>query len=209
MYKNTFSLLKTIILIILYIFNLNIVSTIFNFLNLDTSNITFLADAIYFGIIVLINFKYLIEQFKDMKNNTKKKVSSILLCFILVLLINFIFNFMHINYDNLNNYSNFYIIFKMLLFSTLAEELLFKKTIREVINIDYLFMLASSFIYAFITIIYSDLTSISTWLLFLWYFSIELIMSYFYVKHENILVPITSKFIYNFIKVILLLTGVF
>lgn len=209
MYKNTFSLLKTIILIILYIFNLNIVSTIFNFLNLDTSNITFLADAIYFGIIVLINFKYLIEQFKDMKNNTKKKVSSILLCFVLVLLINFIFNFMHINYDNLNNYSNFYIIFKMLLFSTLAEELLFKKTIREVINIDYLFMLASSFIYAFITIIYSDLTSISTWLLFLWYFSIELIMSYFYVKHENILVPITSKFIYNFIKVILLLTGVF
>ena len=144
-----------------------------------------------------------------MKNNTKKKVSSILLCFFLVLLINFIFNFMHINYDNLNNYSNFYIIFKMLLFSTLAEELLFKKTIREVINIDYLFMLASSFIYAFITIIYSDLTSISTWLLFLWYFSIELIMSYFYVKHENILVPITSKFIYNFIKVILLLTGVF
>ena len=209
MYKNTFSLLKAIILIILYIFNLNIVSTIFTFLNLDTSNITFLADAIYFGIIVLINFKYLIEQFKDMKNNTKKKVSSILLCFILVLLINFIFNFMHINYDNLNNYSNFYIIFKMLLFSTLAEELLFKKTIREVINIDYLFMLASSFIYAFITIIYSDLTSISTWLLFLWYFSIELIMSYFYVKHENILVPITSKFIYNFIKVILLLTGVF
>lgn len=169
----------------------------------------FFADAIYFAIIFISYKDVLIENLNDIENKTGRKLSYVLIGFVFILFANLLFSFIPWYKNNMIGleYGKYYLIFKMLIFSVIAEELLFKQTIRELINIDWLFIIISSLIYAFVTIIYSDLLFISTWITFLWCFVVEAFLAFIYVKQENIIVPMTSKFLYNLIKVVLVASG--
>ena len=102
-----------------------------------------------------------------------------------------------------------YIVFKTLIFATIAEELLFKETIREIIKQDILYVVISSVIYAFVNIMYNDLSLLVTWLNVIPYFLFAILLNIIYVRNKNnICLVFLIKFFYNLIPLTILLSGV-
>ena len=104
--------------------------------------------------------------------------------------------------------STIYIVFKTLVFAPIAEELVFKETVRELINNDIVFIITSSLVYAFVNIMYTELTllTISDMMS---YFIFASILSYVQVKNDdNVFMPMLIKFFYNLIPLTILLLGV-
>lgn len=101
-----------------------------------------------------------------------------------------------------------YTIFKTLVFATVAEELLFKESIRDLIKPNLLYVLVSSFIYAFMNIMYSNLTIMTTWLNSIPYLLFALLLNTIYVKQDdNICLVIMIKFFYNLVPLTIMLSG--
>ena len=104
--------------------------------------------------------------------------------------------------------STVYTIFKTLIFAPIAEELVFKKTIRELINNNALFIVTSSLVYSLINVMYTDITLL-TLIDMISYFIFSTVLSYIYVKNEdNIVMPIIIKFFYNLIPLILMIISI-
>ena len=107
----------------------------------------------------------------------------------------------------LSNSSLLYAMFKTLIFAVIAEELLFKKSIRDLITNNILFIMISSSIYAFMNIAYTELSFIS-FITFIRCFIFSGILSYIYIKNDdNIFIVMLVKFFYNLIPLLLLLFG--
>ena len=104
--------------------------------------------------------------------------------------------------------SPLYAFFKSLIFATIAEELLFKKSIRDLINNNILFLMISSSIYAFMNIAYTELSYISL-ITFIRCFIFSGTLCYIYIKNDdNIFMAMLVKFFYNTIPLLLLLLDV-
>ena len=102
--------------------------------------------------------------------------------------------------------STIYTIFKTLIFASIAEELLFKESLRSVISNDALFLLVSTFLYAFMNIAYADWNLNVVLLDFLSYASFSLVLGIAYLRNKsNIMIPIFVKFVYNLIPTTLLI----
>ena len=95
-----------------------------------------------------------------------------------------------------------------MIFAPVAEELVFKKTIREIINNDILFIVTSSLIYALINIMYTDI-SVLTIIDMISYFAFSAVLSHIYIKNkDNIFMPMLIKFSYNLIPLIIMLARI-
>ena len=106
---------------------------------------------------------------------------------------------------SLASVSTAYIIFKTLIFATVAEELVFKKAIRELISNNTLFIITSSLVYALINVMYTNINYI-TLIDMVSYFLFSLVLSYVYVKNDdNIVMPIAIKFCYNLIPITIMI----
>lgn len=104
--------------------------------------------------------------------------------------------------------SSLYTIFKALIFASVAEELLFKKAIRDVIQNDVLFCIVSSVIYATVNIMYTNITIFSI-VDFIQYFIFSILLSYCYVKNkDNVFIIMVIKFVYALFPLTLMLLGV-
>ena len=102
-----------------------------------------------------------------------------------------------------------YTIFKTLIFATIAEELLFKETIREIIKQNVLYIIISSIIYAFVNVMYNDLSLLVTWLNVIPYLLFAILLNIIYVKNNNnICLVFLIKFFYTLIPLAVLLSGV-
>ncbi len=106
---------------------------------------------------------------------------------------------------NLASISMLYTLFKTLVFAIVAEELVFKKTIRDVIDNKWLFIVISSLVYAIVNVMYTEI-SISTLAPFVSYFISSSVLGFAYVQNDdNIFIVMLIKFTYNLIPLSLLL----
>lgn len=216
-------LLKTIIVFITYIFYTKLLGELLIFIGIkDSTIIYFVSDFIYLMFITVLYRNTIKKDYIEYKNKKLSKslfksfgISIIL--FVIYFIIGIIFSSISKEYGSfdsntkeiysLASISTIYIFFKTLFFATLAEELVFKKAIKDVINNKAFFLIISSFIYSFMNIIYADLGDIVTWMHFTPYFIYSILLGSVYIKNNNIIEIIIIKFFYNLIPLTFLIIG--
>lgn len=215
-------LLKFVFVLVIYIFYGKIIGTLLSWIGIKGVLSLFLTDILFFCGIVWLYRKNLRQDFEKYKSYSWKiklksilgSIGLILLVFILMGVLTEIFVPAAANVSTENNQmltslfdtSVLYLLFKTLIFATVAEELVFREAISETVTNKVLLVVISSFIYALMNVIYGDLNGQFLWLDVLQYFLFYMILSIAYVKHDNnIFVPISIKFFYNLFQLILLI----
>ncbi len=112
--------------------------------------------------------------------------------------------------QGLANLSMIYTVFKTMIFSVIAEELLFRKTLSDYIDNNIIFVLVTALIYTVMNFIFTVQESSSYFLVeFAIYFLPALLLSYIYVKNDrNVILIMLIKLIYNLIPLTILLLGI-
>lgn len=212
-------LFKMLIMFVVYLSYTTVATAILG----DSMVVIFLADILFLLGIIYIYKDNLINDFKKLKEkNLWKQVGKAFLFAILLFVIYMFAGAVLMSvFPEMNDYdgntsaiysiysmTTIYTIFKTLVFATVAEELLFKESIRDLIKPNLLYVLVSSFIYAFMNIMYSDLTLMITWLNLIPYLLFALVLNTIYVKQDdNICLVIMIKFFYNLVPLTVLLLG--
>ena len=209
-------LFKTLIVIILFFTYTFIFNALFTILHIDNPSLTMFISDFIFLIGIIYAYKNTLK--KDIQTSKiKEKAVTIFIGFIIVLLFSFLINgvlnliypekLSDSNFSILSSLNPLYVVFKVLIFSTIAEELVFHKAIGQTIDNKVAFIFISTFIYTIANIIYWDLTLVSSWLNAINYFVIYLILSVIYVKCHNNIVPVMIiKLLYNLFPLIILLS---
>lgn len=210
-----FDVIKTIIVLVAYFTYNLVISSLLMVIGLNSSISSFFISDLLFLLGVIIIYRQDIKtDFKSFNNEGKisKKILTVLFWILMIFVVNLLFgaitNGMFDSSQDSNTSALYslgqeslvYMVFKTLVFSIVAEELVFKKSISKVINSKILIVILSSLFYAIANIIYCDLTSLPVWIDALGYFVIYLITSIMYVKHNNnIFLVMIVKFFYNLI----------
>ena len=213
--NNFFSFFKVLLLFILYIVNNFAISMIFSKIGINNSIlIIFIADLIFLFVSVLLYKKDLMIDFYKLKKsyNIKKliiiSIKYLVLIFCINIIISFIASFFTGDIEEINSIQNLvnesipYLIFKSLIFSPIAETILFQKSIKSITNSKILYMLSSTLIFALMNIVYMDFSSCFFIFDIIGYFSMALVFSYMYIKNDNIFPIMITKFLYNIIPLI-------
>lgn len=198
--------LKSIMIIILYF--------IFPYLMKFLSGIKWLTLLFYMLFVLLIIYLYkdtFKNDFKDLKENKKKYIKSILINVVLIFAVMIITNALIVILLNINETSeNDYSLLTMFKKSPLAlilltsvyyplvEGVIFRKSVRDIIDNKWTFIIFSSVFYFFFNIAYTSLsfTSIITSLCYL--FSMMILSNYYY-KSNNFTASVIVMMIYNLI----------
>ena len=208
--KNIINFLKTILVFLVYFIYVNCFTSL---LGNNVSTI-FVADLLFLVMMVILYKDSIIKSFDTLK---KKKIGKeigisigyafgLLICYMVVgMILMEIFPEME-SFDG--NTTAIYSIYKTLIFAAVAEELLFKESIRSIIKPNFLYVLISSVIYAFVNIMYNDLSLTITWLNMIPYLVFAILLNIIYVKNDNnICLVMMVKFFYNLIPLAVLLSG--
>ena len=211
-------LLKTFSMFLLYFIYTYFVGMVMTSIGVkDTTIGMFVADAVFLLIIVWVYAKNIKEDFKRLKKDFSpgKLVKTVLLWVLIMFAVNFLMNMLSptLTTDenttaiyNLATISLIYTIFKTMIFTTIAEELLFRESLSEVIDNDIIFILVSALIYTIMNFIFTGEGMGNIIIYMLLYFVPGVIFSYVYTKHDrNILLIMLIKFCYNLIPLVLLL----
>ncbi len=222
---NKLNLIKIVIIYLIYFVYTSIIDSLLHFIGItDDVIILFISDLCFFLGIVLYYKETIRKNVYEFKKNytVKGKMIVVLKWFFIITIINFLYaSFSYlipgsnppldentISLREIANVSSLYIIFKTLIFASVAEELLFKKAIRDVIQNDVLFCIVSSVIYATVNIMYTNITIFSI-VDFIQYFIFAILLSYCYVKNkDNIFIIMVIKFVYALFPLTLMLLGV-
>ncbi len=215
-------LIKTLLIFIGYVFFTNILGLILKLVGINNNVTTmFISDLIYTLIVIKSYKSDLQKEFKEYKKQ-KSKLKNILIWVLILFGTNILFSLiLKLMIPQLNSLDNnseslvqlfeistIYTFFKTLLYAPVIEELVFKKSIRDIINNDIAFVLISSSIYTIMNFIYTS--SIPKYMYFdiIQYFTFSSILSIAYIKNKNIIPIMIIKFIYNLIPTILLIIKV-
>ena len=218
----TIGLLKTVSMFLLYFIYTYFAGMVMNSIGIkDTTIGMFIADAIFLVIIVWVYAKNIKDDFKNLKKNYKlgKIVKIVVFWVIAMFIVNILMGAIteaiapNLAMDenttaisNLATISVVYTIFKTMIFTSIAEELLFRESLSEVIDNNTMFVIISALIYTIMNFIFTDTTSGNIIIYILMYLVPGLIFSYVYTKHDrNILLIMLIKFCYNIIPLLLLL----
>ncbi len=220
-------LLKTIIVFIVYLFYTKFISAFFNMIGLTDSIMQmFIADLLFLIGIVLVYKDSIKQGFLDFKNNykTSKKITVVLKWTVIIFVVNMLMGMLTELFfpnavaggdDNANaiyslfDISSIYTIFKTMIFAVIAEELVFKKTIRDVFKNNILFVIISGLIYVMMNFAYTDLTQSYIWMDMLGYFMFAVITSIAYIKNnDNIFIVMMIKFLYNLLPLTIMILGI-
>ena len=155
-------LIKTIVAFLCYFVYSQVFSSLFG----SSIIINFIADIIFLIGIVLAYKDNLSEDYKDLKKNYNiKKIIKIIVFWVIII---FVFNIImgaltealipNMDLDNntqainsLFQVSSLYTIFKTMIFAIVAEELLFRESVHDIIKNKWMFIIISSIIYTIIT----------------------------------------------------------
>ncbi len=221
--KKSEALLKTTSLYLVYFLYTYFGSYIANlFSGLDSQLVMLILDILFLIGIVLVYRKTLKKDFRNLKKDYSiGKIFKIIgLGFLSIVLLNMIIAvlgtlfFENVNMDqntqsiqNLASLSMLYTVFKTMIFGVVAEELLFRESLSDLIDNNVLFVLLSAIIYTIMNFIFtSEAFSVSQ---ILAYFLPALLFGTIYVKNKrNILLVMFTKFAYNLIPLIILISGV-
>ena len=97
-----------------------------------------------------------------------------------------------------------YLIFSMLIFSPIVDQLTFRKAFRDLIPNQFLFVLLSSLIYGTIYVIFGVTEAIS-YIFIISYTLIAMLYALFYLKSDNIYVPIGMHVLQNAMAIMMYL----
>lgn len=215
-------LIKTLSIFVGYVFFTSVLGLILNLIGIN-NNITtmFISDLIFTLIVLKVYKQDLQKEFAEYKVQ-KSKIKNILIWVLILFGVNIIFSLIlkivMPQLDSLDNnsesiiqlfeLSTIYTFFKTLLYAPVIEELIFKKSIRDVINNNMAFVLISSSIYTIMNFIYTSSIPEYMWFDIIQYFTFSTILSVAYIKNKNIIPVMIIKFIYNLIPTILLIIKV-
>ncbi len=223
--SNTFEsvkLIKTLLVFISYLLYSNVISVVLSTFKITNATmLSFLADLIF---LICIVFAYRDNLKKDFENLKKDyKISSIIKIIIIWVVIIFVFNILmgaitEMIYpnmatdDNTNAMSTLfktsmsYSLFKTMIFAVVAEELLYRESISDVVKNKYIFIVISSIVYTIMNFIFVGFESDIIVMDILSYFLPALLFSTAYVKNNNnIIILMLIKFTYNLIPTIIYL----
>lgn len=215
-------LIKTLLVFISYLLYSNVISVVLSTFKITNATmLSFLADLIF---LICIVFAYKDNLKKDFENLKKDyKISSIIKTIIIWVVIIFVFNILmgaitEMIYpnmatdDNTNAMSTLfktsmsYSLFKTMIFAVVAEELLYRESISDVVKNKYIFIVISSIVYTIMNFIFVGFESDIIVMDILSYFLPALLFSTAYVKNNNnIIILMLIKFTYNLIPTIIYL----
>lgn len=217
--KSQDRILRTVLFFMLYF----IYSQVFTSLFGSSILVNFIADLVFLVSIVFAYRDNLKEDAKDLKKKyTVGKIIKTILCWVAII---FVFNIamgmltdlispnaaLDDNteaIDNLFKMSSIYTIFKTMIFAVVAEELLYREAVHDVIKNKWLFILASSVIYTLLNFAWTGFSSNTILNDMLSYFVPALVLSYAYYRNDsNILVLMLIKFTYQLIPLTLMFLG--
>lgn len=219
--KKFYYLLRTIIIFVCYMFYANVLSNIFGLIGINNVNSMFIGDLIFFIVIIFIYKDNLKSSFDTFKNeySTKNKLWVVIKWVLILTIVNILTGVLakiicsnvtcgvddnSMSVIQLFDVSFIYSLFKTLIFAPIAEELLFKQSIRDVVKNDIAFILISSSIYTTMNFMYAS-TDILFSELFK-YFMFSVMLSLAYVKNkDNIVIIMLIKFVYNLFPTLMLI----
>lgn len=221
--KNKEAFLKFFLIFVAYLCYTHVVSAIFSLCGVYDSIIaSFTGDLIFFIAIIYIYKDTLSKDLKSFLHDfkAKRKLKIIFGGFLGIVLINFvggmitevIFPGQDMTDENtdalytLGSISTIYTVFKVALFSIIAEELVFRKTTRDVMDDKLIYVITSSLIYALMNIAYADFNIISVVDL-IQCFIIGAFVATIYVKTDNIVAVMLMKFVYTLVPLTIMLSG--
>lgn len=222
------STLKTIALIILLLFSSAIPSAILMILNIDANSlsnttliiISFINDILLILLLVLIYRKTIKSDLLEIKKNfveiTKIAFKYYLVGIILMITSNYLIGILmngqiSANEESVRSFIDkapLYMAFQLAIYAPLTEELIFRRSIRDITKNKYIYILLSGFIFGMLHVI----TSISSPIDFIYlipYCSFGFAFAALYIKTDNIFSTIIIHAFHNsFALILYLISGV-
>lgn len=217
-------IIKLMKLLILFILFFSISSIFISVFNIDTENITekesvlysFICNLIFVLIIVLTYFKSLKKDLKEFIKNFNTMFEESFKYYILGLgimlfsnlIITFFFSSLAENEQMVRSYiesSPTLMFIEVSLFAPFSEELLFRKSIREVIKSKWLYIFVSGFIFGGLHVIGTP--GLLGILSLIPYCSLGFAFAYTYAKTNNIFSTISMHMLHNTATIILYFIG--
>lgn len=194
---------------ILYAFNIN-------YYNLDNKYkiiVTFIIKMIYMLILLFIYRKELSEELKDFKENYKKYLSKNIIIYLLGIFLMFISSLVINKITNQSLPDNeekvrllikefpLYMIFSTVIYAPLVEELIFRKSLRNILKYKYLFIIVCGLLFGILHI--SNFKDINEVLYSIPYIIMGIDFAYIYYKTNNIFTTIAFHLCHNLILLII------
>ena len=199
----------TLFKIILYSFGLN-----FNNLNMNQRVIFIIISAVIFmGIITFLYRKELLEELKDFKTNFKKHISKNIILYLIGILLMGTLNVIISKITNQSLSENesqireyiknipIYMIFSTVIYSPYIEELIFRKSLKNIFKFKYLFIILSGIIFGLAHI--TDPSNMTELLFSIPYIVMGIIFALIYSRTNNIFTTITFHLCHNLILLII------
>lgn len=213
-------LIKTISVFFVYF----LYSYILNLLFDGSITASFIADILFMFGIIFVYKDNLKEDAKNLKTKYSigKIIKTILIWVIVIFISNIVIGFVidlisplagktlddnTTAIDSLFKISTIYTIFKTMIFGVVAEELLYRESINDVVKNKWLFIIITSIIYTILNFIFLDTNPTNNYYLMhiMMYFIPALILSTAYYKNNcNIIILMLIKFTYQLIPLTLM-----
>lgn len=211
--KDNNKLILSLIVILFYFAWPQIVNAFKSILSIgDANDFAFgiISNIALISILIYIYRKDLKDYLIKFKKNLKKSLLTVVLFSILsiisVAVVNgVIINVLNINEVTANDNSLFasfevyplLISFMTIIYYPIVEEIVFEKTLKDVIKSKWLFIFLSSIFFWYYNIAYTANLTYVTIVSSFYYFVLGFIRSYAFHKTDNLVVPICIKSIYN------------
>lgn len=184
---------------------------------IDVSKMTILSKSIYLilcetliiTLIAVINKQKLKENFKDIKKNYNKYYTKYLKFYALSLLVMIISNILITqitksipgNEETIRqtlNKAPIYMFFSAVIFAPFTEEMVFRNSIRNIINNKYAFIITSGLVFGGLHVI-GNINTIYDLLYIIPYSTPGIAFAYMLYKTDNIFVSMGIHFLHNFL----------
>lgn len=199
--------LTNIFVYIFLFFGLSIVvSIILNIFNISQTNIVALNIGnivVYIGVtaaLVFLNYKDILDSFKKFNRYTILKIIiGVMFIYSVSFIISLLFNDVSNNQENINKMyeKKSLLVIHACLLAPLTEEIVFRKSFKDLIKNPYIFLLVSSLTFGLFHCLSGDFENIIR------YAIPGLVFSLIYLREENIGLNYIIHFLYNFIVILL------
>lgn len=207
---NINKIIKAIITVTLYFIWPTITWNIFELLKINKSAMgDFTSYLILLIIIVLIYFKDIISSLR--KLSLKKSIC----LFIFLIIVQILTNLLSVTIIGLDNYSSYggllpsflnnwpvLMGISIVIYYPIVETLVFNKTLKDIINSKWAFIICSSLFFWLVNLLAFDFTYMSI-IATISSFTTSIVINYFYYKEDNISSIIIVKMIYNLVFLLL------
>lgn len=218
--ENKYKLSRSIIVLLVYLLYTIVFDSISGMFNMTNKIIvSFIADVCFLAFVLAMYKDKLITDINAFHQKTKFSTRVLVVggWVLIILAANILGSFSGSLIANVkqtdNNLALFmlpyiYTFFKTLIFSSIAEELVFKQSLRDVIDNNIIFIVVSTILYATMNIAYTDLEGLAILANMLPYALFAVVTGILYLKYkDNIYVVMTVKVCYNIIPFVILLLG--